>query len=160
MKKLLFVLALILFVSCSDNPTDNKNKAATKVDLAQVQSYPGFIDFKTSYESYEPNSLYIDSLRSTFNSSEDKVYIYLKPECGCNASLKTFPQMMKSLHEAGISDDNIIMYVMEDESYTYPESSFIIVNDLPQFFTMKGQSVSSFNPDTNLVEQVLYNSFK
>lgn len=160
MKKLLFVFALLLFVSCSDNPTDNEDKAATKVDLEAVQTYPGFIDFKTTYDNYIPNSDYIDSLKSAFKSGEDKVYIYLKPECGCNASLKTFPRMMKSLHEAGITDSNIVMYVMQDESYTYPESSFINVNDLPQFFTMKGQLISSFDPDTNLVEKVLYNSFK
>lgn len=160
MKKILFAISILLLVSCSDNTTNNTDKTASKVDINAVQSYPGFIDFKTSYDNYIPNADYIDSLKSVFDNENDEVYIYLRPECDCNATLRTFPRMMKSLDEAGISHDNIFMYVMEDMDYEYPESDFITITDLPQFFMKNGEDVSNFSPDTNKVEMVLYNSFK
>ena len=159
MKKILFILTLVFLTSCSDNATDNKDKSASRVDLIAVQTYPGFLDFKSTYDSYIPNSDYVDSLKMVFNSSEDNIYIYLKPECDCNATLQIFPRMMKVLGEAGISQDNIFMYVMEDESYSYPESGILSISYLPQFFTQNGEIVEGFDPDTNKVEMVLYKAF-
>lgn len=162
MKKLLFVLILGLLVSCSDTTTDPVDKTATKVTVEELKTQPGFETYLTNYNSYTPDSDYVDSLKSVFKSVDDQFYFYLKLDCQCNASTKLFPRMMKTLDAAGISHDNINMYIMLDETYSYPEQDFITVTDLPQLFVKHGSEVYDLTstPDTLLVESVLYKSFK
>ncbi len=156
------ILMLALFVSCSDSTTDPEDKNATKVSIAELSTQPGFETYQSSYDSYTPNADYVDSLKSVYSSDDDKFYLYLKLDCQCNASTKLFPRMMKTLDAAGISHDNINMYLMLDESYSYPEEDFITVTDLPQFFVMSGSELLDITstPDSVLVESMLYKSFK
>ncbi len=162
MKKILFVLMLALFISCSDSTTEPVDKTATKVSVDDLKSQPGFETFQTSYNTYTPDVEYVDSLKSVFKSSDDQFYFYLKMDCQCNATTKLFPRMMKTLDAAGINHENINLYVMLDETYSYPEKDFITVNDLPQLFVKHGSEVYDLTstPDSVLVESVLYKSFK
>ena len=162
MKKILLVLMLALFISCSDTTTEPVDKNATKVAIADLSTQPGFEAYQSSYNAYVPNPEYVDSLKSVYNSAEDKFYLYLKLDCQCNASTKLFPKMMKTLDAAGISHDNINMYIMLDETYSYPEKDFITVTDLPQFFVKHGSEVMDLTntADSLVVESVLYHSFK
>jgi hypothetical protein len=153
---------LALFISCSDSTTDPVDKTATKVSVDELKSQPGFETFQTSYNTYTPDIEYVDSLKSVFKSSDDQFYFYLKLDCQCNATTKLFPRMMKTLDAAGINHENINLYVMLDETYSYPEKDFITVTDLPQLFVMHGSEVYDLTstPDSVLVESVLYKSFK
>lgn len=156
------ILTLALFVSCSDTTTDPEDKNATKVNIAELSTQPGFETYQSSYDSYTPNADYVDSLKSVYSSDDDKFYLYMRLDCQCNASTKLFPRMMKTLDAAGISHDNINMYLMLDETYSYPEEDFITVTDLPQFFIMSGSELLDITstPDSVLVESILYKSFK
>ncbi|MER3329984.1 MAG: hypothetical protein RIF34_10435 [Candidatus Kapaibacterium sp.] len=162
MKKILMFLMLALFVSCSDTTTEPEDKNATKVNIAELSTQPGFETYQSSYDSYMPNANYIDSLSSVYSLSDDQFYFYLKLDCQCNATTKLFPRMMKTLDAAGISHDNINIYIMLDETYNYPEKDFITVTDLPQLFVKHGTQVIDLTetPDSVLVESVLYKSFK
>ncbi|MFA7326485.1 MAG: hypothetical protein WC121_07475 [Candidatus Kapaibacterium sp.] len=162
MKKLLFVLMLGLFISCSDTTTEPIDKNATKVSMDELKTQPGFETFETSYNTYTPNSDYVDSLKSVFSSSDDQFYFYLKMDCQCNASTKLLPRMLKTIDAAGISHDNINMYIMLDESYSYPEKDFITVTDLPQLFAKSGSEIYDLTstPDSVSVESELFKSFK
>lgn len=162
MKKILMILTLALFVSCSDSTTDPEDKNATKVSIAELSTQPGFETYQSSYDSYTPNPDYVDSLKSVYNSADDKFYIYMKLDCQCNASTKLFPRMMKTIDAAGISHDNINMYIMLDETYNYPEKDFITVTDLPQLFLKNDKNIIDVTstPDSVLVESVLYQAFK
>jgi hypothetical protein len=162
MKKILMIFTLALFVSCSDTTTEPEDKNATKVNIAELSTQPGFETYQSSYDSYTPNADYVDSLKSVYSSDDDKFYLYMKLDCQCNASTKLFPRMMKTLDAAGISHNNINMYLMLDESYSYPEQDFITVTDLPQFFVMNGSELLDITstPDSVLVESMLYKTFK
>lgn len=156
------IFTLALFVSCSDTTTEPEDKNATKVNIAELSTQPGFETYQSSYDSYTPNADYVDSLKSVYSSDDDKFYLYMKLDCQCNASTKLFPRMMKTLDAAGISHNNINMYLMLDESYSYPEQDFITVTDLPQFFVMNGSELLDITstPDSVLVESMLYKTFK
>ena len=162
MKKFLFVLMLVAFVSCKDSTTDPVDKNATKVSAEDLKTQPGFENYISSYTAYSANTDYVDSLKSVFNSSEDQFYFYLKMDCHCNASTKLFPRMMKILDAAGISHDNVHMYIMLDETYSYPEKDFITVTDLPQLFVKSGSKIYDLTStsDTLLMDSVLYRAFQ
>lgn len=162
MKKLLFVLMLAFLISCSDSTTDPVDKTATKVTVEDLTTQPGFETYETSYNTYIPDTDYVDSLMSVYNSSDDQFYFYLKMDCQCNATTKLFPRMMKTLDAAGINHENINLYIMLDESYSYPEKDFITVTDLPQLFVKHGSVVLDLTstPDSVSVESILYKSLK
>jgi hypothetical protein len=162
MKKLIFVLLIVIFAGCKEEATTPSDKNAIKVDLEAVKQYPGFINFQTSYDSYTPDPAYIDSIKTLFKSSSQNLYIYLKPECSCDATLKTFPKLMKALNEAGIPEANIYMYVMNDMSYNYPEEGTITLTDLPEFFLDNGSALVNITiiPDSSTIEAIIYNSLK
>lgn len=162
MKKILFVFMIVLLAGCKESTTTPDEKNATKVDMAELLHYPGFVNFKTSYDEYEPNAELIDSIKAAFKSSDQKLYLYLKPECSCSATLVTFPKLMKTLDEAGIPQSNIMLYVMNDMTYNYPEKHKISLTDLPEFFVENNTSIINITeiPDKSSIEQVVFNSLK
>ena len=153
---------LAFLISCSDSTTDPVDKTATKVTVEDLTTQPGFETYETSYNTYIPDTDYVDSLMSVYNSSDDQFYFYLKMDCQCNATTKLFPRMMKTLDAAGINHENINLYIMLDESYSYPEKDFITVTDLPQLFVKHGSVVLDLTstPDSVSVESILYKSLK
>ncbi len=162
MKKILFVLMLVLFISCGDTTTEPIDKTATKVTVDEIKTQVSFAAFQSTYDAYTPSPEYVDSLKTVYKSESDKFYFYLKMDCECNASAKLLPRMIKTLDEAGISHDNVNMYMMLDETYSYPEKDFITVTDLPQLFVKHGSTVLDMTstPDSISVESLLYESFK
>jgi hypothetical protein len=153
---------LAFLISCSDSTTDPVDKTATKVTVEDLTTQPGFETYETSYNTYIPDTDYVDSLMSVYKSSDDQFYFYLKMDCQCNATTKLFPRMMKTLDAAGINHENINLYIMLDESYSYPEKDFITVTDLPQLFVKHGSVVLDLTstPDSVSVESILYKSLK
>jgi phosphomannomutase len=162
MKSTLFIiLSLILLTSCKDDNSVDTNKEAVNLSFDEVLNYPSFLDFESVYNNYSLDENYIDSIKSAI-SSDDKIYLYLKPDCGCTVSYKLFPSVVKTLDSAGFSEDNIKYYIMESEENPYPESDFINITDLPQFFVANDNGVFDITntSDTILIEQVIYNSLK
>jgi len=158
---LLTIIAAILLTSCSEDKSVNTDKEAVKLTLENVKTYPGFIEFESTYSLYDLDNNYIDSINSVI-TAEDKVYIYLKPDCSCTASYKTFPSLIKTIDSSGISYDNVNIYMMESEQNPYPESDFIEINDLPRFYIMSGGLVTDITEtsDTITIEKNIYNAIK
>lgn len=158
---IIIVLSLLLFSSCSDDNSVDTNKDAVKVSFEEVLNYPSFLDFESAYNNYTLNSDFVDSIKTAI-SDDDKVYFYLKPDCGCTASYKLFPSVVKALDSAGFSKENITYYIMESEENPYPESDFITITDLPQFFVSNDSGVFDITntSDTVKIEHVMYNALK
>ncbi len=158
---LLTIFTAIVLTSCSEDKAVNTDKEAVKLTLENVKTYPGFIDFETTYSLYDLEDSYIDSINSVL-STDDKLYIYLKPDCSCTASYKTFPSLIKTIDSSNISYDNINIYMMESEENPYPESDFIEINDLPRFYVMSGGLVTDITEtsDTVSIEKNIYKALK
>lgn len=162
MKKLIFVLVIVLFAGCKEKMTTPDEKIATKVNKEEILQYPGYIGFQTSYNSYTPDPAIVDSIKAKFDATNQKIYMYLKPDCSCDATVKTFPKLIKTLDEAGIPYSNVYMYVMNDMSYSFPEEGTITLTDLPEFLVDNGTSFVNITeiPKESTIEQLIYNALK
>lgn len=158
---LLTIFAAIMLTSCSEDKAVNTDKEAVKLTLDNVKTYPGFIDFETTYSLYDLDNSYIDSIKSVL-TADDKLYIYLKPDCSCTASYKTFPSLIKTIDSSNISYDNINIYMMESEENPFPETDIIELTDLPQFFVYSNNKVTNITntSDTVSIEKNIYNAIK
>lgn len=136
MKKLFLSAALIagLMVSC-DEDTLTPGEAVV-LSKATLFNDPGFSEFRTSYEQYEPDSAIVESIKQNIDADE-KLVVFVKPSCGCTGTKETFPSFLKTIDAAEIPESQFLIYSMNMEETSHPYQSKLTIKDLPEFHIMK-----------------------
>lgn len=135
-KKILSVIILIctFFISCTEDAVDDK---AIQVTVSEVKSMTGYDWFSSAYEIYKPNKLYVDSIKDTYKSANQKIIIFCKPSCYCESGVEVFADAIKAINSAGINEPNILLYSMLKTTSENPYSSEIVLNYLPSVYIQK-----------------------
>ena len=129
---LVIIFSIIMLESCNDStlPTD-----AVKMTVSQVSATPGFEWFAPRLAEYIPDTNIISQIKTVFDTSKYKFYIYCKPSCSCEESQKVFPRIMKVLMEAGVPESRYEIFSMAKPTYFHPYKNKFFVNSIPATFT-------------------------
>lgn len=137
----LYIVALVsLFVisACENAPVANDGKLVT---IDGLKKEPGFAWFDNEVAAYSPDSNTVKLIKTGFNKSSDKFYLFVKPSCGCVGTTKRFPNFYRVIKEAGIADSNLIIYAMSEPKDNCPLLSTlnysIVLTELPSFYRVK-----------------------
>ena len=138
MKKIIYFVIILIFVGCGNNDTIEK---ATKFSIDEVKNTPGFHWFQIEYDTYSYDSAIVDSIGDCFEKDELKIIIFASPGCYCGSLYTRFPQLIKILDGANISENNYEVYVTDDTGnklrFEHPYSNLLNVNTLPAFYLLK-----------------------
>lgn len=162
--KYIYILAIsfivVLFIACTETTNEPKT---TLMTLEELKSTPGFEWFSPEFNDYTPEKDIIDQIENLYSPTNHKFYIFANPSCACTGTQKTFPSILKTLVESGISETNFEIYSIPTALSAQPYEHRFKLSSLPAAFTMriKGSdttyysiidtldSVRSANPSTN-----------
>lgn len=139
---LMSIVSLFTFSSCEENSVTAEARLTTMEDL-MVQ--PGFAWFVENKNKYTPNPTVINELKN--KQIEDKIFLFVKPSCGCVGTKQRFPEFMKIIEESGIPKEKYEIYFMGDESDKHPYQTKITIKDLPSFYVKRGDNYISLVED-------------
>lgn len=132
------ILALAGVGGCTTEvpPTD-----AQEVTVQELNTSAGYAWFPSETTVYTPDPAIVSSIRSSFDSTSQKVYVYVKPTCSCKGTQKLFPQVMKTLMAANIPMRCVTIYSMRTTSDKHPHMDQMMVSELPTFYVTRNDSI-------------------
>ncbi len=164
-----FIIGFLLY-SCTESSVTIHD--AQMLSINDVRRHSGYLWFDIEYNHYQPEQLYIDSIKLLFNEEYHRVYFFAKPSCACELSQEYFPFLVKVLHRAGVSDSCLIVYSMSSPESPFPESIYFQVNTIPTIYLTNLYEPKAvitdtinhrlkLNPNEQIkVEQILYECLK
>lgn len=161
---LMSIVSLFTFSSCEENAVTAEARLTTMEDL-MVQ--PGFAWFVENKNKYTPNPTIINQLKN--RQIQEKIFLFVKPSCGCVGTKQRFPEFMKIIEEAGIPKEKYEIYFMGDESDKHPYQAQVTIKELPSFYVKNGDNYISlvdtfntrFNANPNVtLEEVFLDALK
>lgn len=157
--KHLFLVGLLCSLSLASCSTSTE----ADPDTAQILQYDelnnsaGYAWFPAELNAFSPSSEMVASIRQNFRASEHHFVFFVKATCNCRGTTKLFPQIMKTLTQAGVPLSNIELYSMRASTDKHPYQAAISVQSLPTIVTLHSAAVSDlifdqmytgFNADT------------
>jgi hypothetical protein len=149
MKKIIFFVIITIsisitsFVGCGNEDTI---KEAIRFSIDEVKKSPNFNWYYFEYDTYIFNPIIVNNIVEIFDKNELKIIIFITPSCFCGSSIAKFPQLIKVLDSANISENNYEIYATEDTSdklnFKHPYSNLFNVNILPSIYLLKGKSLN------------------
>ena len=137
-KTIIFILAIITFIGCEKN---NMTETAVRYSIEDIQKSPDFNWYQWEYDIYNFNSSVINNIAGRFDKNELKVIIFTSPSCFCGSLYTKFPQIIKVLDNANITENNYEIYVTIDTGeqlqFEHPYSNLFAVNTLPSIYLLK-----------------------
>jgi len=143
MKAVLACLAaFVVMIGCTT--TTEPVTEAQKLSVTELTQTPGFAWFVAEVNSYVPNSVHVDRVRTSMAAAPDKkVFIFVRPACSCRGTQRMFPQVMKTLMSAGIDMGRIEVWSMKTTTDSQPYASMFTVNQLPSFFVVENTTLKA-----------------
>lgn len=132
-------IAAIGFSGCSTAPEDTE---AQQISISELSTSIGYSWFQTERNVYRDSvdAAKVKLIADAFKTSQQKVYVYVRPTCSCTGTQKTFPHTIEVLKAAGIPDSMIVVYSMQSTSTKHPMTNKFTLSGLPTFFITKGES--------------------
>lgn len=128
-RTILFVFSIsILLISCV---TEEEPAVVSKLTVSELQIATGYEWFQIRVDEYIPSQAVIQNIKQSFDTTKHKFVIFAKPSCSCEVQQKIFPQSMKVIFEAGISEQYFEIYSMPRITLDQPYSSVYTVMYLP-----------------------------
>jgi hypothetical protein len=164
---LTFIVALVLG-SCEET-FEPKREAVqyTKDNLLNDINYGWF---KSYWILYEPDSSFIDSVKSVYNPNIHKFVFFIEPSCECKQIERSPADLLKCFDNAEIMESNYEIYSLGTLDSEHPYSDQIHISILPAAYLLKsGQSVYSILEtfrnarlanDSIFVEEFLFDALK
>lgn len=170
-----FCACALLLASCTDSPTATTTVKLGKTTVEAIRTsaaYRGW--YEAGYETY-PSSAGLQTfdssvnvIKSSFDPTLHKVVMVVKPNCGCQTTQIWMPRVMKTLDAAGISHDNIEVWVTDSHlSGIDAIKGTYNIRVAPVFVVVKNNAVtqaidptSPYDlPTDKSIEQVLASAF-
>jgi len=135
------VSILIVSYSCSTE----EYSTARKIYVNEITSTTGFEWYEEIYDAFKSyNKKIVDSISNIFNEIKDnekfEIIIFANPSCDCGYSYKRFPEFIKILDSAKISEDYYQIYVAGNINYRHPFSNKFKINEIPEFVILKNDN--------------------
>lgn len=147
--KSLVVIALALVLVLTSCETTTPEYSAQLLTVQELNSSPGYAWFPTEVNLYAPNPLMVDSVRTSFDASTQKVAIFVKPGCSCRGTTKLFPQIMKTLISSGVDMSKVEVWSMRGITDKHPYQPTITITDLPAVYVFRNGVVAAEVHDVN-----------
>jgi hypothetical protein len=95
----------------------------------------------------------VQQVATSFDTTSQKVCIFVRPSCGCRGTQKLFPRTVKTLLSANIDLSRIEIWSMRQPTDATPYSSKLSLTALPTIVVMKGGAESARFTDHEYTEQ-------
>lgn len=139
--RLYYVSALlfaVLFVVGCDETTVPED-VAKQLTVEQAKVEPGFTWLEPTMMTYTPDADAVNQIKNSYMADPNRtVIMYLNPSCTCDGSRKTIPNALRTLHDAGVPDSKIVIYVMRSSKAKHPHSDRYSLKGLPNIYLLKG----------------------
>jgi len=157
----LCALALV-FASCTDAPTATTSTNYGKTTLDKFLENTGYRAwYETGYNAFPAadgqtsfNSA-VSTIKSSFDPAQHMVVMVVKPNCGCQTTQTWMPRVMKTLDDAGIPHENLLLYVT-DANLTGVDADAKTkygITGAPMFIVVKGTEVKGVIEPTTVTTQ-------
>ncbi|MDZ4745337.1 MAG: hypothetical protein SGJ05_04970 [bacterium] len=148
MKTLVIVVFTLLIVlsACTTEPVEF---SAQQLTVQELNTSPGYAWFPTEVNLYAPNTSMVDSVRTTFDASTQKVAIFVKPGCSCRGTMRLFPQIMKTLIAADVDMSKVEVWSMRGITDKHPYQPTITITDLPSVYVFRNNVIVAEVHDGN-----------
>jgi hypothetical protein len=139
-----FALALVL-AACDDTPTTTTSVQLGRTTVEAIQANTGYATwYDPGYAAY-PSATYqsvfeqeVGLIKSTMDTTNDRVVMVIKPTCSCQKTQMYFPQAMKTLDAAGFPRKNIEVWVTDARlSGIDSLKSALSISAAPSFIVIK-----------------------
>lgn len=141
--KTLAALALTLLIILTSCETATPEYTAQQLTVQELNTSPGYAWFPTEVNIYSPNASMVDSVRSTFDASTQKIAIFVKPGCSCRGTTRLFPQIMKTLMDAGVDMSKVEVWSMRGLTDKHPYQPTITITDLPSIYVFRNNVIKA-----------------
>ncbi len=145
MKSFLILAAIALstvLVGCVT--TTEPSTDAQRLSVVDLTQTPGFTWFVAEMDGYRPDTSHVNRVRVAMNASPDKkVYIFVRPTCSCRGTQRMFPQVMKTLMDAGVDMGRVEVWSMKAATDAQPYASLFTVTQLPAFYVVANGTVTA-----------------
>ncbi|MCL2039861.1 MAG: hypothetical protein FWG85_05475 [Bacteroidetes bacterium] len=137
------ICLLILFISLAGvltncNSTDDE-PLVVQFSVEEIRRNANFYWFNSEYNAYKIDSAILDSIRIFFDSNTQKVAIYCSPGCECGSVYAYFPQFVKVLDSAEISNYEIFVVISYEENLgklEHPYSYLFNLASVPSIYLL------------------------
>lgn len=136
----ILLLGAVFMSSCTQN-TEPASDEATKLSLTDLNSSAGYSWFEAEKTLYIPDDSKIKDIAADFKNKNQTIYFFVNPSCSCIGTKKTFPHAIRILKDAGIPDDNIIIYSMKAHTDNHPLKDIFTLRGLPSIFITVNGSI-------------------
>jgi len=149
MKLIALVLTCALvFAACSESTAPDYT--AEKMSIASLNTTLGYDWFRVEENSYQSDTAKVRRITEAYNPDTDKFVFYVNPSCSCKGTQKLFPQTMRILRDAGITEPQIEIFSMRSASDKHPHMGHLDVKRLPTIFIVRNDViVGSFSEQPN-----------
>lgn len=142
MKKIyILILATIGIIIISCNSKD-EIQIAKPFTIDEVYNNPNFYWYETEYDAYNYNIEILDSIKTLFNENIFKLIIYTSPSCECGSLYALFPQTIKVLENASLSNYEIYLIFNVDKKklkVEHPYSHLFQIKTSPSIYLLKSE---------------------
>jgi len=147
--KILVVLVLAALLVLTSCDTQAPDFTAQQLTVQELNSSPGYAWFPTEVNIYTPSAPMVDAVRTTFDPTTQKIALFVKPGCSCRGTTKLFPQIMKTLMDAGVDMTKVEVWSMRSITDKHPYQPTIAITDLPAVYVFRNNTVSAEVHDVN-----------
>ncbi len=134
------VAAMLILSAAGCNTTTDPNSDGVQMTVTQLFDTPGYSWMRSEVASYSPNPAVVSEIAAEFQAKKQKVYLYVNPSCTCTGTKKRFPQTIRTLQEAGLTENDIVIVSMRSSKDKQPFSDRFTVRGLPSFFITRAET--------------------
>ncbi|MBU3699760.1 MAG: hypothetical protein FGM33_07090 [Candidatus Kapabacteria bacterium] len=128
-------LGIIALGGCSTPAEPELSAQQLMVD--DLVKTPGFTWFVAEMNRFSPRAELLPPITAAFGaSSGKKVCIFVKASCSCRGTQRLFPQIVKTLLDANVSEDRIEVWSMRTEKDRHPYEGLVSISALPSIYVI------------------------
>lgn len=142
---LLSMLCSAVMIGCAD---ETPEYVAQRLTMRDLNTAAGYVWFPMEVKTYAPNAEMVDIIRQNFGTDR-KVVIYVRPTCSCTGTQRLFPQVVKTLTEAGVDSTLIEIYSVRGTTDRHPYQDRITLSKLPAFYQFRNDVITTFIDEAN-----------
>ena len=150
--KTLILIAVALLLVLTSCETEAPEYSAQQLTITELSESPGYAWFPTEMNLYTPSTPMVDSVRTKFDPSTQKIAIFVKPSCSCRGTTRLFPQIMKTLLNSGIDMSKVEVWSMRGITDKHPYQPNITITDLPAIYVFRNNVVNAEVHDVDYLD--------
>lgn len=127
----------MFFYSCGE-----ENPSAIRIGINEIRITDGFEWYAEVYDTFDSyDKEVVDSIAILFDEIKDsrkfEIVIFANPSCDCGYTYKRFPEFIKILDSAKITEEYYQIYIAGNTSFHHPFSHKFKINGIPEFVVLK-----------------------